>query len=136
MNSSMRIESYPLVFLILLLTVLSASSFGIISACFIMVVKRGDPISWLFKSASYLLGGVVFPVTILPPWMQKMALLLPTTHALQAMRLVMLQGKSITDILPEIASLCVFCFLLLPMSLRVLIYAVRRAKEDGTLTHY
>jgi hypothetical protein len=52
------------------------------------------------------------------------------------MRLVMLQGKSISDILPEIAALCVFCFLLLPLSLRALLYAVRRAKQDGSLTHY
>ena len=126
----------PLALLILLLTVASASSFGIIAASFIMVVKRGDPISWLFKSASWLLGGVVFPVAILPLWMQKLALLLPTTHALQAMRLVLLQGKSIGDVLPEIAALCVFCFLLLPISLRVLKYAVRRAKQEGTLTHY
>jgi ABC-2 type transport system permease protein len=136
MDSGMRISNYPLVLLILVLTVVSASSFGIIAACFIMVVKRGDPISWLFKSASYLLGGVVFPVTVLPSWMQKMALLLPTTHALRAMRLVMLQGKSINDMLPEIAALCVFCFLLLPISLRTLKYAVRRAKKEGTLTHY
>jgi len=136
MDSGMRIDNYPLVFLILLLTVLSASSFGIVAACFIMVVKKGDPVSWVFKSASYLLGGVVFPVAVLPPWMQKTALLLPTTHALRAMRLVVLQGKSVSDILPEIAALCVFCFLLLPISLRVLKYAVRRAKQDGTLTYY
>lgn len=136
LGAGMRSSNFPLALLILLLTVASASSFGIIAASFIMVVKKGDPISWLFKSASWLLGGVVFPVAILPPWMQKLALLLPTTHALRAMRLALLQGKSMIDVLPEVAALSVFCFLLLPISLSVLKYAVRRAKQEGTLTHY
>lgn len=35
----------------------------------------------------------------------------------------------------NILSLC-FCFLFLPISLRVLKYAVRRAKQEGTLTPY
>jgi ABC-type multidrug transport system ATPase subunit/ABC-type polysaccharide/polyol phosphate export permease len=136
LDSGMSTGSWPLVLLILFLTILSASSFGIIAACFIIVTKRGDPISWLFKSASWLLGGVVFPVSMLPSWMQKLALLLPTTHALRAMRLALLQGKSLHELLPEIGALCVFCFLLLPISLRTLTYSVRRSKIEGTLTHY
>jgi len=136
MHFCMGISNFPMVILIILLTIGSAGSFGIIIACFIIVVKRGDPISWLFKSASWLLGGVLFPITVFPSWMQKLALLLPATHALQAIRLAILKGKSISDMLPEIGVLCVFCFLLLPISLRALKYAVWRAKQEGTLTHY
>jgi ABC-type multidrug transport system ATPase subunit/ABC-type multidrug transport system permease subunit len=128
--------SWPLVLLIMAMTVISASSFGIIAACFIIVVKRGDPISWIFKSASWLLGGVVFPVTVLPGWMQKLAMLLPTTHALQAMRMVMLKGEGLSEIAPDLIALALFCFVLLPISLRTLRYAVRRAKREGTLTHF
>jgi ABC-type multidrug transport system ATPase subunit/ABC-type multidrug transport system permease subunit len=136
MGGGMGSGSMLLVFVIMLMTVISASSFGIIAACFIIVVKKGDPISWIFKSASWLMGGVVFPVAVLPAWMQKLALLLPTTHALQAMRMVMLKGKGLGEIAPEIISLALFCFVLLPISLRTLRYAVRRAKREGSLTHY
>ena len=125
-----------LVLLIMLMTVVSASSFGIIAACFIIVVKRGDPISWIFKAASWLIGGVVFPVTVLPAWMQTLALLLPTTHALQALRMVLINGENLYGIWPEITSLALFCFVLLPISLKTLSYSVRRAKREGTLTHY
>gem|GEM_PF-51005 len=136
LGGGMGAGSWPLILLIMAMTVLSASSFGIIAACFIMVVKRGDPISWIFKSASWLVGGVVFPVAVLPIWMQKLAMLLPTTHALQAMRLAMLKGKGLNEIGSEIIALAIFCFVLLPISLRTLRYAVRRAKREGTLTHY
>jgi ABC-2 type transport system permease protein len=135
-ESSLSGGNYLLAVLILFLMVGSAASFGIISSCFIMVVKRGDPIGWLFRSSSFLLGGVLFPVTVLPDWMQNLALFIPTTHALKAMRMALLQGHSITQLLPEIGSLCVFCFGLLPLSLVVLRYSVRLAKKDGTLTHY
>jgi hypothetical protein len=40
------------------------------------------------------------------------------------------------ELLPEIGALCVFCFFLLPISLRTLTYSVRRSKIEGTLTHY
>jgi ABC-type multidrug transport system ATPase subunit/ABC-type multidrug transport system permease subunit len=125
-----------LVVLIMAMTVISASSFGIIAACFIIVVKRGDPISWIFKAASWMIGGVVFPVTVLPSWLQKFAILLPTTHALQALRMVMINGKNLNSIWPEITSLAIFCFILLPISLKTLQYSVNRAKKEGTLTHY
>jgi len=36
------------------------------------------------------------------------------------LRLALLPGKTITDVVPEIATLFMFCFILLPISLRVL----------------
>jgi len=43
------------------MTIISFSSFGIISASFVMVLKRGDPISSIFTSVSGILGGTVLP---------------------------------------------------------------------------
>ena len=117
--SSFQEGNYTISLFILVLTILSASSFGIMAASFIMVLKRGDPITWMFNSASALLGGVYFPVTVLPEWLQKVSLLLPTTHALKAMRLTLLKGASAMDVAGEIGALCVFCVVLLPLSLFV-----------------
>jgi len=44
--------NYPAAFVILLLTVISFSSLGIIAAGFIMVLKRGDPITWIIGTVS------------------------------------------------------------------------------------
>jgi ABC-2 type transport system permease protein len=136
MESGMTQGNYALACLIMLLTIISASSLGVLSASFIMVLKRGDPITWLFRSASFLLGGVLFPVTVLPKWMEMLSLLLPTTHALRAMRLTLLKGASMAEILPEFLALVCFCLFLLPFSLVAFRYAVKRAKIDGSLTHY
>ncbi len=78
--------------LVFFLTLFIFSGLGIISASFIMVLKRGDPISWLFGSFSSFVGGTYFPVKILPLWLQKISYLVPLFYSLRAMRLAVLQG--------------------------------------------
>ncbi len=128
--------NFPGALLILLLTIPSFSCLGIISASFIMVMKKGDPLSWLFSSVSWLIGGVYYPVAILPQWMQHLAYLLPIRHSLEGMRMALLQGYSLKQLLPSIIPLLVFSAIMLPLSLLIFRFAVRKAKIDGTLTQY
>ncbi len=123
-------------FVVLLLTIITFSSLGIISASFVMVLKRGDPIAWLFNAVSTFLGGVYYPITILPEGLQWLARLIPVTYALDAMRLALLQGASLNELLPQILALCTFSVILLPSSLIAFRFAVQRAKVEGSLTHY
>jgi ABC-2 type transport system permease protein len=122
--------------LILLLTVIVFSSLGIIAASFIMVLKRGDPIAWLFNAASSFLGGVYYPVAVLPGSLQTLSKLLPITYALEALRQALLNGATIGQLTPQILALSVFCLVLLPASLIIFRLAVRQARIDGSLTHY
>src|SRR5437870_1556323 len=52
------------------LSLLAFSSIGVMSATFTLVFKRGDPLLWLFGSGSWLLGGVIYPVGVLPASLQ------------------------------------------------------------------
>lgn len=128
--------NYPAALVILLLSIISFASIGIIAASVIMVVKRGDPITTLFGNLANLIGGVFYPVEILPNWLQAIANLLPITYALRAMRLSLLGGASWPELLPDIAALLLFCLVLFPLSLLLFRYAVQRARLDGTLAHY
>jgi len=128
--------NYLAALLVLALTIVTFSSLGIIAASFIMVLKRGDPVTWLFSTLSSLLGGVYYPITILPDWLQRLSHLLPITYSLRAMRLALLQGRSLADLAPDILILLLFSLILLPLSLLAFRYAVHRAKVDGSLTHY
>ena len=124
------------VILILLLTVIVFSSLGIIAASFIMVLKRGDPIAWVFNAISSFLGGVYYPITVLPAPLQFLAGLLPITYALEALRQALLNGATIAELSLQILALAIFCLVLLPVSLVAFRLAVRQAKIDGSLTHY
>jgi len=126
----------PAAFLILFLTILMFSSIGIISASFIMVFKRGDPINWLFGSFSSLLGGTYFPITVLPAWLQKASYFIPLFYALRAMRHAVLQGYTFLMLGKDIIILCIFAICILPISLFCFRFAVKRAKIEGSLVTY
>jgi len=122
--------------IILVLTIICFGSIGIISASFIMVLKRGDPINMFFMSTSELFGGVLFPITILPEWLQTISYILPITYSLNGMRHALLQGYSFSALAPEIIALMVFSVVLVPLGLLSFRYAVKRAKMDGSLVQY
>ncbi|MCS7221040.1 MAG: ABC transporter permease [Anaerolineae bacterium] len=128
--------NYLAAFLILILSVITFSSLGIIAASFIMVLKRGDPVTWLVNALASLLGGVFYPVDVLPGWLQGVSSLVPVTYALRAMRRALLVGVSTRALLPDMLILAAFGAFLLPISLLAFRFAVHRARVDGSLAHY
>lgn len=136
LGMQLKTGSLPGALALLTLTIGVFSSLGILAASFIMVIKRGDPITWAFTTLSTLLGGVYYPLAVLPEPLLWIARLLPITYALEGMRKALLQGAGLADLLPEILALSVFAVILVPGSLLAFRFAVRRAKTDGSLTHY
>jgi ABC-2 type transport system permease protein len=128
--------NYAAALVVLLLSIVSFASLGILAASVIMVIKRGNPITAVFGNVSNLIGGVFYPVAILPPSLQVIAYLLPITYALQAMRGALLTGATWTELAPDLLALCLFCIVLLPLALLVFRYAVDRARAEGSLAHY
>lgn len=122
--------------IILVLSVLSFSGIGIIAGSFIMVFKKGDPVTWLFSGVSALLGGVYYPVAVLPPILQKFSHALPITYSLRAVRLALLGESALRDLVPEILALTMFSLIILPLSIMAFKFSVNRAKKDGTLLQY
>jgi ABC-2 type transport system permease protein len=120
---------------LILLTIASTVPIGILSAAGVMVFKQGAPVQFLFTLAASLLAGVLFPVSVLPGWLQPLSWLLPTTHALHGIRGA-LHGANWPQLTPDIIWLAILSLLLLPFSLWVFRCAVARAKWDGTLAQY
>jgi ABC-2 type transport system permease protein len=128
--------NYPAAFVGLFLALISFAGIGIGAASIIMVVKRGEPFTALFGNLANLIGGVFFPVTILPDWLETVARLLPITSALRVMRLSLLVGASWSALSTELLTLALFALLIFPSSVLLFRFAVDRAKSDGSLAHY
>ncbi len=118
---------------IVILSIISFIGFGLASAAFVLIFKRGDPLGWIVKNLSLLIGGVYYPVEILPKGLQKLASFLPLTHSLRAVRAVVLNGAGISEVVNELSVLVIFCLVLLPASLLFFRHAVKKAVVDGTL---
>ena len=119
-----------------ILMIISFSSIGLISASFVMIFKRGDPIAWAISLFSNFLGGAYFPTTVLPNNLQFISRFLPVTYSLRSMRLAILKGYSFKMLIPDVSILLLFCLILLPSSLWTFRYAVKKAKTEGSLAHY
>lgn len=130
------VTSISALILIMLLTILSFLSIGMISAFFIIVFKQGSPISWVIATASGLLGGILYPVSVLPEWLKPIAYLLPITHALEAIRQILLNGASLAMVSDQVLILSLFAALLLPAGLIAFNYGLKIAKKEGSLIHY
>lgn len=128
--------NYVAALVTLLLAISSFAALGIIAAGVIMVTKRGDPVTGLVGGFATLVGGVFYPVEIMPQWLQGIANLLPITYALRAMRLALLQGVSWQGLIPDLLALAAFTIVLFPLSLLVFRYAVDFARKEGSLAHY
>ncbi|MBN1234999.1 MAG: ABC transporter permease [Methanotrichaceae archaeon] len=122
--------------IILILTIICFSGIGILSASFIMVFKRGDPINMLLMGTSELFGGVLFPIEVFPQWLQNISHMLPITYAVNGMRHALLQGYSLADLALDISILALFALILLPLSLFIFERAVIRVKAHGGLVQY
>lgn len=128
--------SWTLALALLFLTTLIFASLGVISASFVMVFKRGDPIGLVIGSLSTLLGGVFYPVSALPPWVQTISHLLPITYGLQGLRDVLLRGATLAAVWRDLLVLLAFAAVLVPLSLLCFKKAVTRAKREGSLLQY
>lgn len=136
MGMQLAHANYLAALVVLLLAIVSFASLGILAASVIMVTKRGDPITGLFSGFATLVGGVFYPVEVMPDWLQTIAGLLPITYALRAMRLALLQGASWRALGPDLMALALFAALLFPLSLLGFRYAVQRARKEGSLAQY
>jgi ABC-2 type transport system permease protein len=127
--------NWPGVVLVLLATLLAFSGLGIFSAAYLLIFKRGNPAKWFFVGVSGLVGGMLFPISILPGWLQVIAHLNPVTYSLDAMRAALLDGAHLGQIASALLMLLSFALVLLPTSILGFSWALRRTKITGTLSH-
>ncbi|MBU1044145.1 MAG: ABC transporter permease [Candidatus Omnitrophica bacterium] len=123
-------------FAALILTIISFSSLGILSASFILIYKRGNPTAWLISTLEGVVGGVYFPISVLPGYLQIIAHCLPVTYAIRAIELAVYQGYSIFQLKNELLFLLIFSIVLCPLSLKAFKKAIYIACCRGSLTQY
>jgi ABC-2 type transport system permease protein len=123
------------VFAVMLATLLAFSGLGVFSASYLLLFKRGNPAKWFILGVSSVVGGMLFPVSILPDWLQFLARLNPITYALDAIRAALLDGASVVSIWRPLLVLLLSAVVLLPLSMATFAWALRRTKINGTLTH-
>ena len=124
-------------FMLLALTaIVSFAALGILGAAATLIIKQGASITAFLTTVTLALGGVAYPLSVLPEWLQTVALLLPFTHALSGVRKALLLGATPADLGMELFVLAIFGLVLFPVALWAFQLALRRVKVTGTLGQY
>jgi ABC-2 type transport system permease protein len=129
-------STVPLSIPVMALALLAFLPFGVLFAALTVVVKQGSiGTSWVIALLS-IVGGLYFPVSLLPHWVQTAAKLQPFTAATDVLRHLLvgssLGGSPGTSAL----KLAGFAALLLPLSLFALAGAIRFGQRRGTIIEY
>src|SRR5215813_14025588 len=113
----LRSANWLAVLVVVLVSLLAFSGLGILSASYLLLFKRGNPAKWLLLGISSVAGGMLFPVSILPGWLQFLAGFNPVTYALDAMRAALLGSVHLTELFRPVGILLLFALVLLPLSM-------------------
>ena len=126
----------PLAIPVMFLALLAFLPFGILFAALTVVIKQGNVgTSWVIALLS-IVGGLYFPVSLLPGWLQTIAKLQPFTAATDVLRHLLVNstlGESSGGSLLKLAG---FAAVLLPTSIYVLARAIRFGQRRGTIIEY
>ena len=131
-----RAANWPGALIVLSASILAFAGLGIVSTSYLLLFKRGNPARWLIVGASGLLGGMMYPVSVLPVPLQWLSRLIPVTYSLEGMRNALLVGAGFAQLWPSVRALLLFSVILLPLSSVIFAWALRRTKITGTLTHF
>jgi ABC-2 type transport system permease protein len=118
------------------LCVVAFASIGFFGAALTMLLRRSDPISLTLGGLSALLGGVFYPTAVLPPWLRSISALLPITHTLELVRRAAFAGAGLGELAGPLLGLGLFCAVAAPLGLLAFSCTLRRARRDGSLTHF
>jgi ABC-2 type transport system permease protein len=101
-----------------------------------VLVKQGSVgTNWVIALLS-IVGGLYFPVTLLPGWLQTLAKLQPFTAATDLLRHLLVNSSLGESPQTALWKLIGFSAVLLPLSLFLLGRSIRFAQKRGTIIEY
>ena len=122
--------------LIVLLVLVCHLAFGAIAAALVIAFRTSAGLPRLLTAASIFLGGVYYPTTVIPSWLQDITSLVPLSYGLRAIRRVLLEGASLASVGPDLGALALFTLAFLLAGGLAVRLALAYGRRAGTLAQY
>lgn len=129
-------STVPLAIPAMALALFAFMPFGLFFAALTVATKQGSVgTSWVIALIS-IVGGLYFPVTLLPGWVQTSAELQPFTPATQLLRHLLVNSPETSSSGTAVAKIALFAMVLMPLSIYSLQKAIRYGQRTGTIIEY
>jgi len=124
---------------IFLLFVLACFGLGLAGAAmfFLLEIKEGaELITWSTTVVARVASGVYYPLAIIPFWLRPLGYLVPRTYALRAIRLILLDGRGLSDdrVARDIIILALYALGAMIIGVWLLSRGIRRGGRLGGLS--
>ncbi|HJU72191.1 MAG TPA: ABC transporter permease, partial [Gemmatimonadaceae bacterium] len=124
----------PEALLIVALIALAHFGVGLIAGALVVAFRTHAAIPQVALLASGLLGGVYYPTTVIPAWIQNIADVVPLAYGLRALRHTLLDGQGIQMVLNDLGVLAAFSAVLLATGAIAYRAALQYARQAGSLS--
>lgn len=104
---------------------------------FLLEIKEGSElITWTTTVVARVASGVYYPLAIIPVWLRPLGYLVPHTYALRAIRLVLLDGRGLSDdqVARDLIVLTLYALGALVAGIWLLRRGIQRAEQVGGLS--
>ena len=125
--------SWPGLVVVLFVSGLALAPIGVLAGAAVLVFKRGQLVAGAIVYLMTIVGGMLFPVTVLPDWLQSLAQLVPLTYAFDGARDALFTGSGWET---DAAVLAIWAVILWPLALFVFDRAGAYARRAGSLSEY
>lgn len=88
------------------------------------------------KYAPNAFSGVIFPIDVLPSYLQKLSFIFPSSFSLDLVRGAIIEEKYLIDMLKDFFGIIVLSFFYLILGIFAVQTSIIKAKKNGTIGHY
>jgi ABC-2 type transport system permease protein len=121
-GARVAVGAIPAALLVLFLGIVACNVVGTFAASFLVLFKRGDPVITLYGLAASVLGGALFPTSVLPAWLRWASYLVPHTYVISAERRLLMSAPPAGGPSPLMASLALGVFCLVAGALAIFLF--------------
>lgn len=134
-GARITIAGLPMFVLVLMLGIAACNAVGVLAASFLVLFKRGEPVISLYGVAAAFLGGALFTINVLPPWLRWMSYLVPHAYVISAEREQLDPGSGGgISVGTALVSLVLFCAVAFTVGLWLFNRALQYARRIGVLS--
>jgi ABC-2 type transport system permease protein len=119
--------------IVLLLSGAALAPLGVLAGAAVLVLKRGQLVAGTLVYLMSIIGGMLFPISVLPEWLQPLAEVIPLRYAFDGSRDALFAGGGWEG---DALALAVWALFLWPAGLLVFDRAGARARRAGSLAEY
>ncbi len=97
--------SIPLIYLFATIYLITLLGFGLLISTMVDTQQQAMFLAWFFMVIFILMSGLFTPIEAMPQWAQNITKFNPIAYFVAVMRMVVLKGSSLKDILPQLSAI-------------------------------